>query len=367
MISFSLTNLLNSLTWKVQHEQASYNRGKVMPEHMRKRGKLGNYYAACSHKGVRLDDCLGTTDRRWAERELADLKSQVERGEYQNRKKKFEDLIPKYQEMLQFKSESLQERNNGILKKHVIPFFGSTLICEINKETVIEYKLYRERANAVKSTLQKELCVIEDVMLQVFPDWKNPTIKYSPLMKFNDPGKVVEYFLEEEDMLSIHKLVPEKYRQIYLIAAYSGLRLGNVVNLKWENINNTTGFIEVIQTKTFNKVRVPISKKLHNVLKSVPRFIPESNLFSGINSKAVSTAVKRSMKKAGYPWASFHSLRHFCASFLTNNDKPAELVGAILGHKDSRSTSIYTHHSDQRKKEAMSVFDKPSKEEIKTA
>ena len=63
-----------------------------MPEQLVRRGKRKIWYAQCRYMKVRLFDCLETTDRRLAERRLAELKLFIERGEYKTWKKKFNDL-----------------------------------------------------------------------------------------------------------------------------------------------------------------------------------------------------------------------------------------------------------------------------------
>ena len=51
-----------------------------MPEQLVRRGKRKVWYAQCRYMKVRLFDCLETTDRRLAERRLAELKLFIERG-----------------------------------------------------------------------------------------------------------------------------------------------------------------------------------------------------------------------------------------------------------------------------------------------
>ena len=82
-----------------------------MPEHMRSRGKSGIYYADFWMDGVHYQDSLGTSDRRWAERNIANLKDKIEGGEYYKYKTVFQELIPKYLERLTERSVHLQDRN----------------------------------------------------------------------------------------------------------------------------------------------------------------------------------------------------------------------------------------------------------------
>ncbi len=53
--------------------------------------------------------------------------------------------------------------------------------------------------------------------------------------------------------------------------------------------------------------------------------------------------VRRAMNAAGFPHMRLHDLRHSTASAMINNGVDLHTVGAVLGHKDSRSTARYSH------------------------
>ncbi|UCD33436.1 MAG: site-specific integrase [Desulfobacterales bacterium] len=330
-----------------------------MPEHMRRRGKSGIFYADFWLDGVHYQDCLGTSDRRWAERTLALLKDKIEGGEYYKHRTIFRDLVPKYLEKLSTRSLHLQVRNTTILEIHLTPFFGDMRLAEINISSVVQYKMEREKDRATESTLKKELRVLREVILLVDSKWKNPTLADSDLMKFIYKGKKAENFLEESDVYLFIGCMPEKYKALCLIAAYSGLRLKNVVELKWENVDLANGWIRVNQSKTGNLVKVPICGKLKDIFGSIKvrPLAGNARVFPGSKTKPVTTAFKRASKKAGLEWASFHSLRHFCGSFLANSGIRQELIAQVLGHKDLRSTRVYTHFRPETVKEVVSVFD----------
>jgi integrase len=351
--------MVYSVETRNRHGRAFYKEEAAMPEHIRRRGKSGIFYADFWMDGVHYQDCLGTSDRRWAERTLASLKDKIEGGEYFKHKTIFRDLIPKYSEKLSKRSVHLQVRNTIILEKHLTPFFGNMRLVDIKKSTVIEYKMDREKIRATESTLKKELRVLKEVILLADSNWKNPTIADSDLMKFVHKGKRVENFLEEADVFLIIGHMPEKYRVLCLVAAYSGLRLKNVVDLQWKNIDLMNGWISVNQSKTSDLVNVPICGKLNEIFGSIKvRPLAENTrIFPGLKTKPVTTAFRRASKKAGMEWASFHSLRHFCGSFLANSGIRQELIAQVLGHKDLRSTQVYTHFRPETVKEVVSVFD----------
>jgi len=109
---------------------------------------------------------------------------------------------------------------------------------------------------------------------------------------------------------------------------FSGLRLKNVVELQWKNIDLVSGWVWVNQSKMGDLVNVPICGKLKETFGSIKvRPLAENTrIFPGLKTKPVTTAFRRASKKAGLEWASFHSLRHFCGSFLANSGIRQELI-----------------------------------------
>ena len=101
-----------------------------MPKLMVQRGKNSIWYAHCRFVGVFLHDCLGTSDKRLAERQLATLKSLVERGAYRDWKKTFKECIADWLSDLDMKrlNHICHEIN---IRLHIAPFFSDLKIREI--------------------------------------------------------------------------------------------------------------------------------------------------------------------------------------------------------------------------------------------
>lgn len=339
-----------------------------MSEQMRQKGKGGIWYANCRYMGIPLSDCLGTSDRRIAERRLAEIKFSVERGDYQRWKKKFEDVAAEYiEKVLPQKSKSAVVRYHGVVVKHLIPFFKGRRVNEIDQASVVDYKLRRESEGAIEGTIRKELQVIKQIMKLVEKTFKLPTIQDFPLMQYVNKEKKITSFLEEEDLLGLIARLEEKYKPIAMIAAYTGLRISNVLDLRYGQVDLFGGWVKVENTKNGDPVRVPVCGKLMDVLKQMvrDRSFHDDRLFCEINIRAFQKAWKRAKRQAGYEgwWPRVHDLRHFCGSYLANSGVRLEVIAEILNHRDLRSTRRYSHFSDRTLKEAVSVFDIKSEKE----
>ena len=152
-----------------------------------------------------------------------------------------------------------------------------------------------------------------------------------------------DQILTEEDVLRVIKdHAMSQYKTLCLVAAYSGLRLKNVAELRKKDVNLRSGWLKVNQSKTGKVVEVPITATLRAVFSKIPSPLrPDDLFFPNVNTKAIATQVTRSFNRAGIPWASFHHFRHFTACHLLDNGHSVEEIRDFLGHKLIETTLIY--------------------------
>lgn len=379
MISSSLKNksdVLQSPDHGNRQGRAFYKRGLAMPKQIKARGKNGVYYANFWMNGVQYQDKLvdkfgrGTNDEKWAERFLAELKSRIERGDYKKFKIKFSDLTGKYLNEISTKSESIQDRARYALKP-LSEFFGDVRVVLITKKptsdpetkSVVDYKEWRERQGRQESTIKKELRVLAGIMRLVDESWKNPTATETDQMKFRNKGRQVKRFLREDDVLAIADRVPFKCRIPCLISAYSGLRLNDVVGPTGlcQNDIGSDGFILRKQGKTGVDVKIPFrgNKKLQAVIAAIRirPMDPGTPFFADLDPRTVSSSVRSTCRRIGYPWASFRSFRHFAASQLLRCGVNLKTIQNFMGHEDFRSTQVYLHADDEDLQAAGAAFE----------
>lgn len=148
-----------------------------------------------------------------------------------------------------------------------------------------------------------------------------------------------------------HKKTTDEWQGCILIAAHTGLRMGDVVRLGRENIDGDR--IVVKTEKTGKAVSIPITPPVMAWIgKRSGAFFP--NLSTKVPG-TLSTCFKNIMARAGVAeWIdqpggirarrSFHSLRHSFASWLAEADVHADVRQRLTGHSSSRIHQRYTHH-----------------------
>jgi integrase len=144
------------------------------------------------------------------------------------------------------------------------------------------------------------------------------------------------------------------YKDIVQFAVLTGMRRGEITNLRWKNIDLDKKIIHVVSSPTFRtkagkKRIVPIHKKLMPILKSRFNVDPEKYVFTHCHRKVKESYVTH--KFSDYKTISgiqkkglhFHSLRHTFASWLVQEGVSLYEVQRLLGHSNISVTEIYSH------------------------
>ena len=194
------------------------------------------------------------------------------------------------------------------------------------------------------------------------------------MTKFQDPNerrKEMSYYNYEEFKKFISYEDDLRWKCVFEIFYYCGLRKGELKGLTWKDIyfdkkvlsvnkpitqlNNRTKF-EFSDTKTKDSyLTVPITKVLLNDLKMLYEqskkeyYNFNDNFFVASDARPISDTTiydRRTLiaNKAGLKSIRLHDFRHSCASLLINNGANVTLVAKFLGHtKIEETLNTYTH------------------------
>lgn len=152
-------------------------------------------------------------------------------------------------------------------------------------------------------------------------------------------------------------------KPIVITALQTGMRKGEILNLKWSNIDFLQGFIELLETKTNKSRKIPISSTLKETLKNIARnseyvFI---NPQTGLPYADIKKSFHTVLKKAKIENFRFHDLRHTVATRLVERGIDLTVVQEILGHSKITTTQRYAHPVPKRKLDAIDILDNYTK------
>lgn len=148
-------------------------------------------------------------------------------------------------------------------------------------------------------------------------------------------------------------------RPIVTVAVHTGMRRGELLNLKWENVNLEQGIITLTDTKNHERRDIPMNQTVKNTLSSLER----KSIYVFPNGKEKGFVDLResfgtALKRSGITDFRFHDLRHTFASNLVMVGEDLNTVRELMGHKTLNMTLRYAHLAPGKKVKAVNVLDK---------
>lgn len=183
------------------------------------------------------------------------------------------------------------------------------------------------------------------------------------------------HFLTPDQVASLGDAVDDRYRALIYLAAYGGLRAGELAALKVQRLNLLAGTLDVVEsmvevhgrlepgpTKTGKRRTIGVPRFLTEMLgehiatyPSVDGFVFTSAQAGPIRHRNFSSRQFRpAAQRAGLPASlRFHDLRHTCAALLIANGRHMEEVKDHLGHSSIRVTSDRYGHLFPQARQAL--------------
>ncbi len=204
----------------------------------------------------------------------------------------------------------------------------------------------------------------------------NPAVgcKLPPLRR-----KEMQVLSREEMQKLLIQAKDEGYYEIFLLELTTGLRVGELMALQWDDLNFTTGELrvnkQVYQTKGELTVSQPKTKAANRtvilppavveVLREYKRTVSSRWLFPSpkkedapLAPSAASHRLALIQKHAGCKKVRFHDLRHTFATNALEHGMDVKTLSTIIGHVSSATTlNVYAHVTDDMKKEAAVKID----------
>ena len=189
----------------------------------------------------------------------------------------------------------------------------------------------------------------------------------------------IEYFNEQEIKSLKKAFKGNKFENLILFALGTGLRQGELLALKWENVNLEEKYIEVVESvkkvyvfddngnkhletlfqkpKTSNSIRkVDLPNKLVELLSSMNQnttFVFEDENGLPFSAKTLFGNWKKVLQDNNIDYKKFHSLRHTYATMLLTKGVDLKTVQDLMGHSDITITQIYLHVLPKTKIDAV--------------
>lgn len=216
--------------------------------------------------------------------------------------------------------------------------------------------------NACKSVLNM---IFEYAVKNEFIPQNNNKVKF---IELGENKKIIErkIFTEEEIEIFWNNLNDntghKKYIYIVLILIYTGLRIGELLNLKNEDIDLQNKVLRINESKTNSGIRtIPISSKILNLFKD--NINEEDTYFlKGTTTEQLSYSTfkprfKKLLKELKIGTHTIHDTRHTFATRLNNADANQTSIIRLIGHSNFSTTeNVYTHKNTEELRKAIELL-----------
>ncbi|RPI06749.1 MAG: site-specific integrase [Ignavibacteriae bacterium] len=260
-----------------------------------------------------------------------------------------------YELYVSLKSNLLRHKTielHNSAQRHFLLAIGDKLLSQYTLEDVERFKNYCLDKKKTATTVNMYYRAVKSVFQSAVDNeylQKNP-FKYSKQVK-QVTRKIS--FMQKADIEKLLAVVKnDTFKDLYLVACLTGMRLSEIVNLRWCQVDFKDSLIQVIndetfQTKTGRNRVVP----MHDLVKSVLKKRRQNGGYvfnkGGYKYEAsyVSRYFKRCVRVSGLnPDLHFHSTRHSAASLLCVSGVSIYEIQKILGHSSVNLTAnTYSH------------------------
>ena len=254
-----------------------------------------------------------------------------------------------------------------MLRRHLAPFFGDRPLDKIDADSIGAYRQAKVRAGLSPKTIQNHLAFFHGVLgYAVKRGWAraNPVAAVErPRQRGTDPD--IRFLDQAELEVLLRATKDASDRELYLTAAMTGLRQGELLALRWRDVDWTAGLIRVRRNYTRGQWGTPKSRRSSRAVPMADRLASElerhfqASRFQGDDDlvfghpelgtpRDASKVRKRfgdCLALAGVREIKFHGLRHTFGTQMAAAGAPLRSIQEWMGHRDYQTTAVYADYA----------------------
>ena len=306
----------------------------------------------------------GARTRTEAQAALAAVKADILRGQFNFKTEKkilFEDFAELYLDRHSRPNKRSWRRD--IVSLHALtPRFRGLPLSKITPFSIEGYKLKRKEEVEI-STVNRELGLLKNMFTKAI-DWgfasENPVkrVKF-----FNEENRKRSRTLTQDEVNSLLENSRTPLKETILIALNTGMRIGEIMALRWEDVHFEEGYLFIRDSKSGRSRKVPINRVATDALlilqkRAKGRDFVFPNHSTGTFTKYPRKAFLSACERAGIEGLWIHDLRHQAASNLVQAGVDLHTVSKILGHSTIKLTERYSHPGFDHTKDAVAALER---------
>lgn len=267
------------------------------------------------------------------------------------------DLI---NEILEEKSLTLKATSlmayESVSKTFIFPYFENKLITEIKAKHIKLWQLNLVSKNITTSTITFARTILNQTFNNAI---LNELIENNPLRAIKVLSNESNYEIDPFNLNEVKLILKHsegQFKNLLGVAFFSGMRIGEVIGLKWSDIDLVKKTISINRTINKNHVQSPKTKSSKRTIDIINACLPYlqsqqfltklKNDFVFVSPKSshysssynLRYSYKKILKTAGVKYRPIYHTRHTFASMMLNEGENLLWVSSMLGHKNSDVT-----------------------------
>ncbi len=259
-------------------------------------------------------------------------------------------------------------------------FFKGETLQTITAEKIERFKVVRI-AEVSPATVNRALACLKTLLNKAVEWGKLPASPAARVKKFREPSGRERILGPDEARRLLGAASPE-IRPVLIVALGTGMRRGEILALKWADVDLARGVISITMSKSGKPRQVPMSGTVAAALGAVPKLgeYVFQNVETGTHIKDVKNGFHAACARAkkdpddekdpGITGLRFHDLRHTFASRALELGADIMTVSKILGHSSIMMTAKYLHPTGESMRAAVGKvgeFLEPTRQKVDTA
>ncbi len=275
--------------------------------------------------------------------------------------------------------------------QHIIPEIGNIPLNQLTQSDLQQFYA-REKSGGRKIRIETYGSGLSDRVIRAIhancrsaleKAVQEGLIKTNPAIGCKLPPKKsreMKVLTQSEVIRFLDRAKEENYYELFLLELATGMRRGEILALKWSDLNFKTGELRIerqvnvihgesiiSEPKTKSSIRTAIlPKALLKILSEYRKNVESEWMFPSPiddtkprNPPAVRKRLQLILERAGCPKVRFHDLRHTFATMALENGMNIKSLSAMLGHISSETTiDIYSHITDTMRQQAAVKIDR---------
>lgn len=256
---------------------------------------------------------------------------------------------------------------------------GALLLRDLSSSKIAEVRDLLLSENTSKnilrtpSTVNRYLSIFSKVLSVASREWElldtNPMQKVRKCKEGRSRDRCLSS-TEKEDLIKACKKSSNSYLYyIVSLALQTGMRYGEITNLKWGDINFGAQYVVLQQTKNGDQRVIPMTEEVEQLFRECPTYGEEREeyIFRSRRIKpakhgiSIRKSFAKALDEAKIKNFVFHSIRHTAATDLANNGATEGDLMEIFGWKTKKMARVYCHRSLERKRKLLELLGNGSK------